>query len=520
MGMGNVARRNGARFPNKTALIYGDYSITFKELNDRVNRLSNSLLRLGARKGDRLAVLIHNSTEYVEIYFASAKTGCIMVPINNLLKSGEIRQILEYVSPRFLIFDPDYEELASSMKQGSGSLECLIGLRGASLIGSEQYDSLIEQGSPEEPSVVVSDNDVLSIMLTSGTTGMPKGVMRTHRHELVEALCGAMELKIQNSDRTLFLFPFYHVAFVENLGRHSIRANTIVIRREGGFNAKETLEILSRQKVTMCQLVPTMINALVQEKNFEDYDLSHLRTLVYVGSTIATALLKKAIEKFKCQFTQLYGQTEGGPSCTILGPEDHVLSGEAAVLARLASAGKPMVDYEVKIVDSEDKDLPVGEVGEIAVRGETVTVGYWNMPDETAKTLRGGWLHTGDMGRLDEDGYLYIVDRKNDMIISGGKNIYPREIEEVLYRHQAILEATVIGVPDEYWGEAVKAVVALKEGMAATEEEIIAFCKENLASYKKPRGVEFRKELPKNPAGKILKRTIRAEYWKGLERKI
>jgi len=231
-------------------------------------------------------------------------------------------------------------------------------------------------------------------------------------------------------------------------------------------------------------------------------------------------LLKRAMRRFKCQFMQLYGQTETGPLTTLLKPEDHVLEGSEAQLAKLASAGRPVLNYEARIVDAQGKDLPVGEVGEIIVRSESMTIGYWRLPEETAKTIRDGWLFTGDFGRLDEDGYIYIIDRKNDMIISGGKNIYPREIEEVLYEHEAVLEAAVIGVPDDHWGESVRALVVLRPGKRATEEDIISFCKENLASYKKPRWVEFRNELPKNPTGKILKRLIRDEYWKGREKKI
>lgn len=229
-------------------------------------------------------------------------------------------------------------------------------------------------------------------------------------------------------------------------------------------------------------------------------------------------LLKRAMKRFKCNFMQMYGQTESGPLITALKPEDHMLEGTEAQLARLASAGRPMLHYEVKVVDREGKDMPVGEVGEIIVRSESMMTGYWRLPEETAKTLKDGWLYTGDYGRIDDHKYLFIVDRKHDMIISGGKNIYPREIEELLYRHEAVLEAAVIGVPDDYWGESVKALLVLKEGTKATEEEMIDFCKQHLASYKKPRSVAFVQELPKSPTGKILKRVIREDYWKGKDR--
>jgi len=324
---------------------------------------------------------------------------------------------------------------------------------------------------------------------------------------------------LQEEDRPLVVLPIYHVAFEDNI-RHVLMSNTIVIRREGHFNAKDVLRILSREKITICQFVPTMVSTLLQEENVEEFDLSHFRMLLYAGSPMPVDLLKRAMKRFKCQFMQPYGQTETGPLTTALKPEDHVLEGSEASLAKLASAGRPVLDYDVRLVDKDGKGVAVGEVGEIVVRSEAMTMGYWNVPEETAKTIKDGWLYTGDFGRFDDQGYLYIVDRKHDMIISGGKNIYPREIEELLYKHEAILEAAVIGVPDDHWGESVKAFVVLKPGMEASEEEIIAFCKENLASYKKPRSVETREELPKSPTGKILKRVIRDDYWRGKDRRV
>jgi long-chain acyl-CoA synthetase len=255
-----------------------------------------------------------------------------------------------------------------------------------------------------------------------------------------------------------------------------------------------------------------MLNATLQVPNISEYDLSSLRLIAYAGSPMPVELLKRALQTFRCGFMQLYGQTESGPLITVLKPEDHILDGSQERLERLASAGRAIINYEVKIVDDDDNDVPIGDIGEIAVKSEAMMKGYWQLPEQTEEKLKNGWLHTGDLGKMDEDGYVYIVDRKDDMIISGGINIYPREIEEVLYAHPAILEAQVIGVNDDYWGESVKAVVALKEGMAATTEEIIKFCGEHLAGFKKPKSVEFWKELPKSPQGKILKRVIREAF--------
>jgi len=518
MSVGSILRRGASNFPEKPALVFGNERINYAELNRRVNCLANGLLKLGLKKGDRVAVLLHNCPEFIEIYFACAKSGGICVPINNLLKQKELLQIFEYIKPRFLIFDKDFDQIVQSTVPESKSIEFPIALDDASAAPTH-YRDLADGGEGGEPDVHISDDDLVSIVLTSGTTGRPKGAMRTHRHDLMNMMSSAIELGVRHDDRALLLFPFYHVTFADSM-RHILLSNTIVIRREGGFDPRAVLDILSTEWITMCQFVPTMINAMLQEDSVEEYDLSRFRMLIYAASPMPVELLKKAMKRFKCQFFQLYGQTETGPLTTALRPEDHVIEGSEARVSRLASAGRPVLDYEVRIVDKDGNDVAVGEVGEIIVRSEAMTIGYWDLPDETARTIRDGWLYTGDFGKFDDERYVFIVDRKHDMIISGGKNIYPREIEEVIYSHEAVLEVAVIGVPDDYWGESVKAFVVLKNGMNATEQQIINLCKENIAGYKKPRYVEFVRQLPKSPTGKILKRVIREQYWKGSERAV
>lgn len=510
MSVGNILRRSAFNCPEKTALVLENKRISYSELNRRVNRLADGLLKMGLKKGDRVAVLVHNCPEFIETYFACAKSGGIFVPINNLLKKRELTQIFEYIEPRFLIFDEDFCELVGSIISEIESLKFPIQLTGKSAF-AEQYEDLIARGEEREPDVPIAFEDVISIFLTSGTTGRPKGAMRTHRHDTINMMSCAIELGVTRDDSALLLFPFYHITFADHL-RHILMANTIVIRKEGSFDPEDVLRILSSEKVTMCQFVPTTINAMLQADSIERYDLSSLRLIIYAASPMPVELLKKAMKRFECGFCQLYGQTETGPITTVLKPEDHLLEGSEAQTAKLASAGRPAVHFELRLVDDDGDDVPMGEVGEIAVRSEAMTIGYWNLPEETAKTIRNGWLNTGDFGRLDEEGYVYIVDRKHDMIISGGKNIYPREIEEVLYGHSSVLEAAVIGVPDDYWGESVKAFVVLKDGMAATEDEIINLCKNSVANYKKPKSVEFVEQLPKSPTGKILKRVIREQY--------
>ncbi|MBI5521149.1 MAG: long-chain-fatty-acid--CoA ligase [Desulfarculus sp.] len=517
MTMGEVLRRSAARVPHKTALVMGDKSLTYDQLNRRVNRLAHALLGLSLQPGDRVAVLTHNSIEFYEIYLALCKTRGVMVPFNNLLRPRELTRDLGYIRPRFIFFQPEFGEVVGQLKAQVPSLEKAVCLGGAAL-GALDYEDLLEGHGDQEPEVTVREDDLMSIFLTSGTTGRPKGAMRTHRHNCQNALAAAVELGLVPSDRVLLLFPFYHVTF-EDRFCHLLCGNTIVIRREGSFVAAEALELLARHRITLCQFVPTMLNTMLQEKDIEEFDLSALRLILYAAAPMPVELLKQALARFKCGFMQFYGQTETGPLTTVLRPEDHQLDSEAG-RTRLASCGRPALLFEVRLVDPEDRPVPLGEVGELTVRGEPMTLGYWELPEESAQLLAGGWLHTGDYARQDQDGFVYIVDRKNDMIISGGKNIYPREVEEVLYTHPAVLEVSVIGVPDPHWGESVQAVVVLKDGMKASAEELIGFCKANMASYKKPRTVEFRPALPKSPTGKILKRVLRDEYWQGRERNV
>jgi len=509
MVVGDMLSRSARKFPDKIGIVSEDRRFTFKTINERVNALASSLLKSGLKKGDRIGVLVHNSHQFIEIYYASAKAGGIFCPYNNHFTRRELKDIIDYSTPRFLFVDPDFGDLVQNIKEETGSVEKYICLERSRWTFMEDYETLIQKGDKDEPDVAILDDDIISMFFTAGTTGRPKGALRTHRHLIMNAIAGVIELKVDYDERALITFPMYHKECEDNIVRHSFMPNTIYIRREGGFNAIDALSYLEKERITRCQMVPTMIHTLLQTPDIERFDLSSLRLILYAGAPMPVELLKRALKVFKCGFAQLYGQTETGPFTTCLKPEDHILHGTEKELQRLASAGKAVINYEVRIVNDNGEDVRVGEVGEIIVRSESMMKGYWNMPEETEKKLRNGWLYTGDLGRFDEDGYVYVVERKNDLIISGGVNIYPREVEEILYRHPAVSETSVIGVPDEHWGEIAKAIVVLKEGAYATEEEIIKFCGEHLAGYKKPKSVEFWKELPKSPQGKILKRTIR-----------
>ena len=512
MTIGDLLVRNANKFPEKLAVVSEGLSMDYCTFNERVNRLANSLIHAGLSKGDRVGVLVHNCHQFLEIYFAAAKTGGIFCPYNNHLKELELQDVINYSTPKFLFLDKDYEGMIGTLKSALPSVERYICLEAPNLPPLEYYKTILSDGEPGEPDARVSEDDVLSIIFTAGTTGKPKGAMRTHRHLMSNAVASVIELRADYDERVLITFPMYHVACEDNIVRHIFMPNTFYIKREGGFNSAEVLQYISDERITRCQLVPTMIHSLLQEPAIGHYDLSSLRLILYAGSSMPVELLKRALAVFPCGFAQMYGQTESGPFTTVLKPEDHILNRSEKELKRLASSGRASINYEIRIVDDNDKDVPLGEVGEIIGRSEAMMKGYWQMPEETEKKLKNGWLHTGDLGRLDEDGFMYVVERKNDMIISGGVNIYPREVEEVLYQHPAVSEASVVGIPDEHWGEVVKAVIVLKDGAQASADELKEFCGKHLAGYKKPKTVDFWKELPKSPQGKILKKEIRALY--------
>ncbi len=512
MVIGDMLTRNANKFPEKPAIISDEVNLNYRKFNERVNGLANYLITTGLKKGDRIGVLVHNSHQFMELYFAAAKAGGIFCPYNNHLKKTELKDIIDYSSPKFLFIDKDYTEMMDSLKSGLTSVEQYISLQTPGYPYMKNYEDIISDSQITEPGVVIDEDDVISIIFTAGTTGKAKGAMRTHRHLMSDAIASAIDLRVEYDEKVLITFPMYHVACEDNIVRHTFLPNTFYIKKEGGFNPEEVLGYIAKERITRCQMVPTMIHSLLQVPDVTKFDLKSLRLILYAGAPMPVELLKRSLEIFPCGFAQLYGQTESGPFTTVLKPEDHILDGSEKKVKRLASSGKPALNYEIRIVDENDNDVPIGEVGEMIGRSEAMMKGYWQMPEETEKKLKNGWLHTGDLAKFDEDGYVYIVERKNDMIISGGVNIYPREIEEVLYRHQAVLEVSVIGIPDEHWGEVPKAVVVLREGASATEEEIIKFCGEHLAGYKKPKSVAFWKELPKSPQGKILKKDIRLSF--------
>ena len=514
--LGDLIRKNARKYGNKEAVISDGDRLSWLELNDRVNSLANALLDKGIKKGDRVAALILNNNECYEISFATAKIGAVLVRINFWLTPKEVEYLINDSGSTILIIGNNYLNYIDSIN--CESLRTIIVL-GDSNQGFINYDSLITSYSNKEPvtSWQINGDDIHCIVYTSGTTGFPKGAIWTHKSVFFNVMNISYEMRLKPFTRVLHPFPafFSGGTMLMLLGSYIPLVNYII-----NWDTELVLDILEKESIQFVSLAPSMLIFLLNSKNIENRDFSSLEKILYGASPMPFDVLKKCINIFKSSFMQFYGPTECGPSGTCLSPEDHILEGGEKALNRLKSGGKEMVNVWVKVVDDKGNELPSHEDGEITIKSAGNMTGYWGNPEETNKTIKDGFVYTGDIGSFDDDGYLYIKDRKKDMIISGGANIYPIEIERVLYSNPKILDAVVIGVPDDEWGETVKAIVVLKNGMTASQAEIIEYCKDNLASYKKPTSVEFIDSLPRNPAGKILKRVLRDKYWKGKNKKV
>lgn len=516
-GLGEIFTENAARFPDKEAVVFGGARLTYLKLNERINRLAWALKELGLAKGDRAATLSLNCHQYLEVYGATAKMGYVHVPLNFRLKGRELSYLMNNSGASLLLVGRQYEGMAKSILPGLKQVKHLISFDGTAP-DFLNYEVLLESAEPKEPPPSVGLDDLAYIVYTSGTTGLPKGAMLTHGGQMVNTELMVRELKLTEADVVLVPLPLFHVGSLSSLLPNLYAGAKAIIM--SSFDPVQVLKALQEEKVTNLHIMPTMIIDILNHPDLVKYDTSSLKTLMYAGGPMPLEYLKKALEAFGPVLMGFYGQTESGPTTSYLKREEHRLTGPPEVVKRLGSAGRPVPEAEVKVVDEEDGPLPPGQVGEIVIRGKSLMKGYWQNAEATAEAFKGGWLHTGDLAYTDEAGYLFIVDRKKDMIKSGGENIYPREVEEVIYTHPAVAEVAVIGVPHPRWGETVKAQIVLKSGKEASEEEIIEHCKTFLASYKKPTSVEFVESLPKNPAGKILKKEIREKYWKGYEKRI
>jgi len=517
VNIGSLLSKASRLHGNRLAIRYGEQQLTYAELNQRVGHLAQALQDLGVHAGDRVALVQRNGPALFETLFACFRAGAVAVPINARLHPEEVAFICQDCGARVLVATEEYAASALQARQQVSDLQ-LVGI--GSVPGAFDYETLLSTTHPMDGDTQVAPDDLAWLFYTSGTTGKPKGAMLTHRNLLAMTMNYYADVNsIAPEDVVLHAAPLTHGSGLYGLPAIAKGATNVILHTPS-FVPEAVFTLIQRLRVsTIAFLAPTQIKMLLNGP-YQSYDLSSLRCIAYGGGPMYVEDMKQAVEAFGPVLVQIYGQGEAPMTISYLRREEHVTHGDPLTERRLASAGIPRTDVEVRIVDEDDHDVAAGEIGEIVARGSVVMAGYWNRLDATAETLRGGWLHTGDIGRMDDQGYLYLLDRKKDLIISGGNNIYPREIEEVLLKHPAIYEVAVIGVPDPLWGESVKAVVALRPGMTLTEEEVIIFCGQHLASYKKPRTVEFVLELPKNAYGKILKRELREQYWQGRERRI
>ncbi|MBU4563623.1 MAG: AMP-binding protein [Proteobacteria bacterium] len=521
MLIGDIITYNAERYPQKLALVEEGQKLTYRELEERSNQLSRVLASRGLGSGHRVAVIEDTNINCIVASLGIIKTGAVLISINNLYGPKEIMKVLADCEPSALIMGPDHQEKVAQIKDhlpGVKHYFC-FGDCGYGLNLTEEMSGM----SGDAMSLAVSENQTFMILYTAGTTGEPKGAIYTHAAFWQNLLLTIIDTHGQSYDeRWIGPIPLYHIGGFGTLLRIFLMSNTFYLKKK--FDPADYIKTIATEKITILYAYPTMINAMVHVPDGNRFDLSSLKLVIYAGSPISERTLRSAYELFKCGFLQRYGATECcGAAILVLSPEDHreILANSKADRRRLQAAGKPSLGTKVKLLGPNNEIITQPwEPGVLLAKLPATMEGYWCDDQETAKVLTNGWLRLGDVAQFDEEGFYYLVDREKDMIVSGARNIYPREVEEVIYSHPAVQEACVIGVPDEYWGEAVKAVVVLKEGGTLGEAELIDYCKSHLASYKKPKSVDFAEGLPKNAGGKILKKVLRRQYWAGRDRLI
>jgi len=509
MILGNIVRRNAKRYPRETAVVFGSYRFNFDEFNRRVNSIANALIDLGLRREDKVAILLDNCHQYVELYFAVPKAGGAAVPVNTTLNTTDTASILNNSEAKMLVFGERLAPVVDSLLSHLNSLESLI-VVGAPVNEARSYEQLVTDYPATEPEVGVKEQDLAYLLYTSGTTGLPKGVMLTHRATIDGSLNHLLGTRSRHADIGLVATPlFWGGAIILTILPQFYMGGSIVIADNstpGGI-----LELIQKEKITTSLMTPPMIMAMLEYPELGNYDVSSLRHAWFAGQPMPVDALTRALETLGNVFFQCYGSTEL-LAMTHIVPEEQATEGPPEKVRRLASVGREVPNVEVRVVNDEGTDVAPGEVGEVIGRGDNIMKGYWQMPLATEEALKDGYMHTGDLATIDEDGYIYLVGRKKDLITSGGQTIYALEVEEVIYQHPSVAEAAVIGVPDENMGESVKAVVALRKGEKVTAEDIMEFCQQRLPDYASPKSIAFIKALPRNPAGKVLRRVLREKY--------
>jgi acyl-CoA synthetase (AMP-forming)/AMP-acid ligase II len=512
--LGTIILRNARLRPDAPAIIFEDRALTHHEFAARAMRLANALARIGVRRGDRVAVLAQNCPEYMEAFAAGELGGFITVTINYRLAAPEVGYILADSRPRVLIAEAPL--LGRVSAEAQSKLQHIVSFGGA---GPDlDYETILSAEEAVPPTTEVRPEDIAYLIYTSGTTGRPKGVMLTHRNQFWCAQATAIGMGVRPIDRVAIAMPLYHIGAKNTSLTRSMQGCTIVLHR--GFRAEPYFESLRKYAVTEILLAPTMLGDLLDAYKFDRQTLPSLQKIFYSAAHMPEQLLRRAIAAVGPIFAQVYGMTESGGPGTFLGAHQHVLDGPANVVRRLRSAGQPMVGCDVRIVRPDGSECGVGEPGEIVIRSQGLMHGYWNNHIASADTLRDGFLHTGDIGEADDEQFIFVVDRLKEMIVSGGENIYSREVENALMSHPAVLEAAVVGGPDERWGEKVVAFVVQRPGQAITVESIDEHCRHTIAAFKRPREVRLIAALPKLPNGKVEKFKLRDPLWAGRERAI
>jgi long-chain acyl-CoA synthetase len=485
--------------PGDTAIVFEDRRLTYRELWSRCRRLAAVLQQAGASPGDRVAILAANSAQYIETYLTVPAAGLVIVPLNTRHAEPELRYALQDADAKILLTDRD-----------PGALRQLVD---TVITMPDEYDALVDAADEMELGVGVTENTLAGLFYTGGTTGASKGVMLSHRNLIANTFHFLTVSPPAQDNVFLIMAPLFHAAGSNGVLGGVWSASCQIPLKV--FDPSVALNLIEKYRVTHTLGVPAMIAAISELQHKQPRDVSSLRLVAHGGSPIATQVVRRAHEAFPAaEFVHVYGMTEASPLLTGLRHEERMLD-----VDRGRSCGQPLIGCQVRIVDAGGHDVPVGEVGELMACGPNIMQGYWNKPEQTSEVLQDGWYRSGDMGYMDKEGFVFLVDRAKDMIITGGENVYCSEVEEVLYKHIAVLEAAVFGVPDEQWGEAVHAVIVPRTEVAATE--LIAFCRQHIAGYKIPKAISFStKELPKSGPGKVLKRELRAPFWAGRDRKV
>jgi O-succinylbenzoate-CoA ligase len=505
INIGQLISKRAYLHPDRLALndALADRKFSYAELNDRVNRVCSALSSVGLARGDRVALLAFNGHEFLEAFFACARTGLVAVPINCRLTTSEITYILKNCGARAIIFDSEFASTIEEIREmgGDGSdIESWLEVRGCKVGFARNYEQLISSREVEEPIVTVDGEDMLFIMYTSGTTGLPKGAVHTHKSVYWSVLNYSVTAGMNFDDTHLVFLPLFHIAALVGAVTALYNGNFLVVLRS--FDPQKSWSLIVDEKISTSYAVPAMLNFMLQVPDFEQYDWSSLRWFMSGGAPLAVETIE-SYRKVGIDVTQAFGMTEACGAVCMVGPEDG--------MRKAGSVGKAFFYTDLRIVNPDGEDLPPGKEGEIIVRSPTVMKEYWNDPESTVKAIRNGWYHTGDIGVRDEEGFITIRDRIKDMIISGGENVYPAEVENVLMQHPRILEAAVIGQDSKKWGESPFAVV-VSASTTLTGADVLSHCDGKLARFKIPKGVVFVDELPRNTLGKVLKRQLREQF--------